>query len=113
MTDASAPAFECAAVGVNGTAVIAVRGEVDAATRPELWRCIEAAAAGSDQLVLDLTDVTFMDSSGIGVIARAHQPQGDPPLTIVLRNPRRSVMRLLEITAFDEFVTSQRDDTIR
>ena len=55
-----------------GDARIRVRGEIDLATVPALSAALEAAEAGdAPQIVLDLTDVSFIDSSGIAVLLRA------------------------------------------
>ena len=51
--------------------VISVSGEVDLATSPELDGAIIAALdSGAAGLAIDLSNVTFMDSSGLGVIVR-------------------------------------------
>ncbi|MEY3606871.1 MAG: hypothetical protein RL289_1051, partial [Actinomycetota bacterium] len=47
--------------------VITVSGEVDLATSPDLDNAIIAAIeSGTSSLAIDLTDVSFMDSSGLG-----------------------------------------------
>jgi anti-sigma B factor antagonist len=49
--------------------VLRVRGELDLVTSPEVRRRVhEAVAAGRRGLVLDLSDVYFCDSSGVGVL---------------------------------------------
>lgn len=51
------------------TSVIAVEGELDLGTAPRLkWMLVEALEAGSTHLALDLSLVTFMDSTGLGVL---------------------------------------------
>ncbi|RFU86380.1 anti-sigma factor antagonist [Streptomyces triticagri] len=53
----------------DGWAVIQVRGEMDLVTSPVLrQRVHEAVADGRRRLVLDLSEVLFCDSSGVGVL---------------------------------------------
>jgi anti-sigma B factor antagonist len=54
------------------THVVSLRGEIDAATAPRLGsRLLGLADEGKRGVVVDLTDVTFMDSTGIGVLLNA------------------------------------------
>ena len=55
-----------------GAHVIAVAGEVDIFTAPELKRAIAAAIdAGARRLVVDLTETRFLDSTALGVLIGA------------------------------------------
>lgn len=55
----------------RGTVYLAVAGELDAATAPQLReRLEELAAAGFARLVLDVRAATFIDSMGLAVIVR-------------------------------------------
>jgi len=54
--------------------VISVDGELDLSTAPRLkWMLVDALEGGSCQVVIDLSNVTFMDSSGINALLRAHK----------------------------------------
>ena len=54
---------------VGGATVVAVGGEIDVYTAPRLRdRITELVAAGSYDLVIDLTAVEFLDSTGLGVL---------------------------------------------
>jgi stage II sporulation protein AA (anti-sigma F factor antagonist) len=79
---------------------VAVAGEVDPATAPRLEAALDAAVATGRQVVVDLSEVSFMDSSGLRVLLAACQP-ADDPRDIVLANPSPTVKRLLEITGLD------------
>ena len=53
----------------DGTHVIEVFGEIDASSAPALQQAvISGLAAGHERVVLDLSAVSFMDSSGIGAV---------------------------------------------
>jgi|SRR6266705_1971379 len=101
---------EEAAVLVRTTAsgtrrIIEVEGEIDAHTAPQLKSAIAALVdQGNFELVADLEQVTFMDSTGLGVLVgalkRVREKGGD--LRIVCT--RRAILRVLEITGLDKVI---------
>jgi anti-sigma B factor antagonist len=81
-----------------GRHVIAVDGELDLAAAPDLRRAIEAAIdAGAVTLVIDLNEVTFIDSTAIGVLlaTRERLVRSGGSLEVVCVEP--NVVRVLEI----------------
>jgi anti-sigma B factor antagonist len=65
-------AIEGAANG--GLAAVAVRGELDIRSAPDLRAWLtKVLDEGAHQLVVDLSGVEFMDSSGLGVLVGAHK----------------------------------------
>jgi anti-sigma B factor antagonist len=76
------------------TAVIRIIGEIDIASRDTVTNAARSAVAeGATSLVLDMSEVTFMDSSGIGAVITA---QAIAP--VVLRKPSDIVQRLFTTT---------------
>jgi anti-sigma B factor antagonist len=74
-----------------------VRGEIDLASAASLERA--ALDTPSDgRLVVDLRDVTFMDSSGIRALVRVSK---QVPSQIVIRNPSTRVERLFRMVGLD------------
>ena len=88
-------AFETSVDCADGAVVVTVRGEVDMETAPVLWDAVEQAFSAGDRLVLDLSEMTFIDSSGLGVLIRAHQLLG-PHEALVIRSPNPQASRLFE-----------------
>ena len=85
--------------------LITVSGEVDLATSPDVDTAIIAAIeSGSSSLVIDLTDVSFMDSSGLGVIVRGLKRcrEADKDLDLVITNER--VLKVFGITGLDQVI---------
>ena len=85
--------------------VITVSGEVDLATSPELDVAIIAAIdSGTSSVAIDLTDVSFMDSSGLGVIVRGLKRcrEADIDLDLVITNER--VLKVFGITGLDQVI---------
>jgi anti-sigma B factor antagonist len=88
--------FAIELIHLDGDAVLRVAGEVDASSAPRLHEACVDLASITDRLVLDLSGVTFMDSSALHVLIRVHQREGGS--TVVVRNPSGQVLRLLQIT---------------
>jgi anti-sigma B factor antagonist len=85
--------------------LITVSGEVDLATSPDLDVAIIAAIdSGTSSVVIDLTDVSFMDSSGLGVIVRALKRcrEAENDLDLVITNER--VLKVFGITGLDQVI---------
>jgi anti-sigma B factor antagonist len=88
---------------LDGTAVVSVAGEVDVYTSPLLQeRLVEVLRDGSPKIVLDLSGVTFLDSTGLGVLItglkRCRSADGD----LVLVTAQPNVLKVLEITGLND-----------
>jgi anti-anti-sigma factor len=82
----------------QGRVVVLVRGEIDPLTAPQLEREVDAAVLDGHDLVIDLHDVDFMDSSGLAVLINAHRTMRDRGGQLIVRQPSEVVARLLEIS---------------
>lgn len=84
------------------TTVIVVTGEIHVSTAPEFSsRLNEALARGRSSLVLDLTRVTFIDSTGLSVLLNGLRrvTRGGGRMSLVCANP--TVLRLFQVTKLD------------
>lgn len=78
------------------TVLLAVAGEVDAATAPDLFDVIESGLRGYHQLVLDLSRVGFFGAAGFSLLHRLHVHCLRASIDwVVLTGP--AVQRLLKI----------------
>jgi anti-sigma B factor antagonist len=94
------------AVEVTGEAVqpvVVVHGEIDVATSPLLRRELnELVGRGAHDITLEFADVSFVDSSGLGVLVGAYKrlrDGGDGGIRIVGAQP--SVRKVFEITGLE------------
>lgn len=82
---------------------IALSGEVDIAFGDELRTLGEAfVQSGSSNAVVDLSGVTFIDSTGLNFLVglrRVAQGRGG---SVTLRRPSPACLRLLQVSAFDQ-----------
>lgn len=94
--------FETSSSEVQGIPVVHVVGEVDVYTAPGMKAAInEVVAGGAKNVILDLHEVEYMDSSGFGVllgITKRLRPQGGG---ISLVGCSRAIRRLLTITRLE------------
>ena len=75
---------------------IQLDGEVDLSTVDEFRSAIDQSLAKGHGLTVDLSDVSFIDSTGLGLICEtAVKMNGDGPL--VLKNPSQVARMVLEI----------------
>ena len=102
-TPPSRPAIVIRDAPLSGAPGVAVAGEVDLATAPaleaELDRAIRASAGA---FVVDLEDVTFLDSSGINVLMRSRALLGREERDVVLVCPPGGVLHVLEVVGVAE-----------
>jgi anti-anti-sigma factor len=81
---------------------LALEGELDLATTPILEVRLEAATRKGGPIELDLTELTFIDASGLRAILSAHRRalrRGEPGISLI--NPSGDIRRLLSLTALD------------
>jgi anti-sigma B factor antagonist len=83
------------------TSVISVEGELDLASAPNLkWTLVDLLGAGRGQLVLDLSQVVFMDSTALGVlIGLDRNLNAGERIAIACLRP--SVAKIFELTGLD------------
>jgi anti-sigma B factor antagonist len=81
------------------THVVAPCGEVDALTAPQLGRrLLGLAEEGKTRVVVDLSHVTFLDSTGIGVLVNALRQLRMRKGALVLVCPTERILRPFQIT---------------
>jgi anti-anti-sigma factor len=79
-----------------------LRGELDMSGVDRARQAIEEAEAGQKSLlVLDLSELDFIDSTGLEVLLRAARRAHDEGRRLIVARPSRYVRRLLELTAID------------
>jgi anti-sigma B factor antagonist len=87
----------------GAVATVSVKGELDASTAPDLaGLCHDVHDAGARDLVIDLTDTSFLDSSGLRALIEAHRLFTDGG-NLHLAHASEPVRRLLEITGLDDY----------
>lgn len=103
------PVFTCAVARDGAMVTVTVTGEIDLASSPELRRMLhdQLEDEGVVTLVVDLEGVTFIDSSGLGVLVGVLKRVNEAPTERVLRvsGVHGAVRKVFEITGLDEVFT--------
>lgn len=90
--------------GPDGTARLHVSGELDAHSAPEFAEAFEPAVAAAAAVEVDLTDVSFIDSSGLAVLIKARQRVVDSGGSLVVSGASPAAMRLFEIAGVSTYL---------
>jgi anti-anti-sigma factor len=100
------PRLRTTATTIGGARAIAVAGELDLETAPRLSEEVELAVWSSvGVFVLDLSDVTFLDSSGLHALLRARAYLAREDRSLVLVCPHGPARRVLDLASvLDTFI---------
>src|ERR1700754_2210970 len=95
--------------------VVAVRGEIDLFTAPELKQVLtEAIEGGKTRMVVDLSETTFLDSTALGVLIGAVKRLRSREGALAIVNTDANIAKTFEITGLDQIFTivPSRDDAL-
>ena len=82
--------------------LIRVVGEVDLYSSPELRKAIlKAVPSAKGSLAIDLTGVTYIDSSGVATLVEGLRSSREHDISFVLVTPSSAVMQVLELARLD------------
>jgi anti-sigma B factor antagonist len=97
--------FGLCTVSLDGHVTIALTGELDLATAPQLAEELALIPPdGTELLTLDLSGLTFVDSTGLSTFVAAFKQLGSQGVGMVLRSPTASTRRVLEISGLDKLL---------
>jgi anti-sigma B factor antagonist len=86
----------------GGRATIAVTGEIDLTSAPQLDdQVMSLIDGGASTIVIDLSGVSFMDSTGLRVLLKASKLLVGAGGALELKDPSEPVQRLLEVSGLD------------
>jgi anti-anti-sigma factor len=94
-----------------GHMLITVTGEVDIATAPQLRQRLAGPAASGRPIIVDLDPVSFIDATGLGVLASAASRTAAHGASLHVVCARHQVRRLFTITGLDRHIPLARTMT--
>lgn len=97
--------IDAARIG-RGVHLVALGGEIDLHTAPRLDEALFGAIGeGAQRVLVDLAGTTFIDSTVLGILVRAHRCLDDSGgrLVIVSDDPR--ILRTLAVTGLDRVLS--------
>jgi anti-sigma B factor antagonist len=95
--------FATATRRVGDLLVVSLTGELDMATAPEFEQAVESAQEGS-AIVVDLRELTFIDSTGIRALLRVSSAGQNGHSTVYFVRGTDSVQRVLQLAGADQFL---------
>jgi anti-anti-sigma factor len=96
------PEFEVREVEEGTRVLLTARGEVDMATVGALRAAIERAVCAGRDVWLDLSDVDFMDSTGLTALVAGHQALDGRHRFTVICPVEGAVRRALDVSGLDQ-----------
>ena len=94
----------------DGCTVVAVEGELDMGTAPELREVIATAIDAREvTVVLDLAGVGFCDSAGLAVLVGAHNQLQAAGRRLIVAAPTAAVGRILELSGVSQVIPTTAD----
>jgi len=82
--------------------VIAISGEVDLSTSPRVRDALLECILGSQAVVVDLSQVAYIDSSGVASLVEAFQNAKSRGQTFTLANVGETPLRVLKLARLDQ-----------
>jgi anti-sigma B factor antagonist len=85
--------------------VLALNGELDVVSAPELEQLLtEVLAESHDRVMLDLNGLSFVDSAGVSVLIKAKQRAQSGGRTLVLRRPTEQLERVFALVGLADWL---------
>jgi anti-sigma B factor antagonist len=95
---------------------LAIEGEIDVYTAPQLREKLLPLCATEQTVSVDLSQVKYIDSTGLGVLIGAYKAQRSAGGKLVLSGINARLRRLFRITGLDEVMeieqTTQEDERV-
>ncbi|PID82585.1 MAG: anti-anti-sigma factor [Clostridiales bacterium] len=89
---------------------VKVIGEIDINTADEVKEKINSLVdEREDSVLLDMEDVSYIDSTGLGIFIALVKRLKSSGKNLILLNPNRSIVKLFEITGLDQIFTLRKD----
>ncbi|WP_331750147.1 STAS domain-containing protein (plasmid) [Streptomyces longwoodensis] len=108
MTDTAqtAPAGRLAVVATatDGIRVLSLAGELDHDSGETLRQALAATGTEKPRIVLDMRQVTFMDSTGVNILIAAYRTISEAGGWVRLAAPSKTVLRVVQLVGIDHLI---------
>lgn len=85
--------------------IISIEGELDIASTPQLLAIVGGVLdAGSTSIVLDMVDLTFIDSTGLSCVASLADQARSSGAALEVRSPSELTAQVLAVTGLDRVI---------
>ena len=102
------PEFRVAVVHVDGGTTLHIAGELDLATASQLGTRLEAVVDASiGDVTIDLSQVTFVDSTGLKMLVSTQRRLRAEDRRLTVRNPCGTLLRVFEVSGLGDALNVQ------
>jgi anti-sigma B factor antagonist len=105
--------FSASLVRHAESAILALRGEVDLSSAPHLREIMQnLISEGVPEVVVDLSGVDFLDSTGLAVFIWARKQLDAQDHRLIVRAPKPAQQRLFEITRLMDYLRVETEPSV-
>ena len=101
MSHQNGPLFGIAVEHAGTTAIVRLAGELDLATAPEVTEVLRGLEPGCERVILDLTGLEFIDSTGLRLAVTEHGRATTDGFEFVIAGAAGAVLKVLRLTGLD------------
>ena len=101
MSNQYGPRFDVSVEHTGSTAIVRLAGELDLATAPELSDVLRGLEPGCKRIILDLTGLEFIDSTGLRLAVTEHDRASLDGFEFVIAGAGGAVLKVLRLTGLD------------
>lgn len=94
--------LEITEVDHDGTCRLVMRGELDVASAHSVGDRLHTLLADHRRIIIDLSELSFIDSTGLGVLVRATEAADQNGVMLTIAALSETVMRVVELTGLAE-----------
>ena len=88
----------------NNNLIASLSGDLDINVVDDFRDDILNMIDGSKDIILDLKDLDYIDSTGLGVVMTAYKEAPEKGRTLKVKNAKRNIYKLFKITELDELL---------
>ena len=92
-------------IEVSKTNMVSIRGEIDIYSIEKFREIIEEKIrTQAPEIILDCSELSYMDSTGMGVLIELRNKTKEMGQKIIMINPRPNIKKLLSLTGVDKII---------
>lgn len=92
-------------IEMEKTSMVSIKGEIDIYSIEKLREIIEEKIrTQAPEIILDCSELSYMDSTGMGVLIELRNKTKEMGQKIIMINPRPNIKKLLSLTGVDKII---------
>ncbi|WP_303867031.1 STAS domain-containing protein [Acetobacterium wieringae] len=92
-------------IEMEKTSMVSIKGEIDIYSIEKFREIIEERIkTQAPEIILDCSELSYMDSTGMGVLIELRNKTKEMGQKIIMMNPRPNIKKLLSLTGVDKII---------